>query len=58
MNKWRCTGKNALADRDTDPNSSGRDAEEAMPRSLSRHSEARDRADGGKEREFDEPACP
>ena len=37
-----------LANRDTYPNSSGRHAEEAMPRSLSRHLEARDRADGGK----------
>ena len=47
-----------LANRDTYPNSSGRHAEEAMPRSLSRHFQARDRADGGKEREFEEPACP
>ena len=48
----------SLSNRDTNPNSSGRDAEEAMPQSLSRHTEARDRADGGKEENWTSQPAP
>ena len=47
-----------LANRDTKLTPPERHAEKAMPRSLSKHFQARDRADGGEEREFDETACP